>query len=63
MLTKEVDYRLAKWVLPNMEADDIIKADEMRLAWRNMAGRFNPPFLDVENLEGNIGDWVIVDGK
>ena len=46
-----------------MEADDIIKADEMRLAWRNMAGRFNPPFLDVENLEGNIGDWVIVDGK
>jgi len=28
-----------------------------------MAGRFNPPFLDVENLEGNIGDWVIVDGK
>lgn len=32
MFEKEVDYRLAKWLLLNMEMDGIIMADELRLA-------------------------------
>ena len=38
MLEKEVDYRLAKWLLLNMEKDGIITSDELRLAWIKMSG-------------------------
>lgn len=45
MFEKEVDYRLAKWLLLNMEKDGIITVDELRLAWINIAGHYEPPFL------------------
>lgn len=63
MFEKEVDYRLAKWLLLNMEKDGIITADELRLAWINIAGRYELPFLEVENLDGKIGDGVIIDAR
>lgn len=63
MFEKEVDYRLAKWLLLNMEKDGIITSDEMSLAWINISGHYEPPFLEVENLDGTIGDGVIVDGR
>ena len=63
MLEKEVDYRLAKWLLVNMEKDGIITSEEMHLAWLNIAGHYEPPFLEVEDLTGNIGDGVTVDDK
>ena len=63
MFEKEVDYRLAKWVLLNMEKDGIITLDEMRLAWMNLAGYYKPPFLEVENLDSTNGDGVIVDDR
>ena len=61
MFEKEAGYRLAKWIILNMEKDGFITADELRLAWINLAGYYEPPFLEVENLEGSIGDGVIVD--
>ena len=63
MLKKEVDYRLAKWLLVNMEKDGIITSEEMHLAWLNIAGHYEPPFLEVEDLTGNIGDGVTVDDR
>ena len=63
MLEKEVDYRLAKWQLVNMEKDGIITSEEMHLAWLNIAGHYEPPFLEVEDLTGNIGDGVTVDDR
>lgn len=63
MFEKEVDYRLAKWLLLNMEKDGVITSDEMRLAWINIVGHYEPPFLEVENLDGAIGDGVIVDAR
>lgn len=63
MLEKEVDYRLAKWLLVNMEKDGIITSEEMHLAWLNIAGHYEPPFLEVEDLTGNIGDGVTVDDR
>ena len=59
MFEKEVDYRLAKWLLLNMEKDGIITVDELRLAWINIAGNYEPPVLEVENLDGKIGNGVI----
>lgn len=63
MFGNEVDYRLAKWLLLNMEKDGIITEDEMHIAWMNIAGYYEPPFLEVENLDGTIGDGVIVDAR
>ena len=63
MFEKEVGYRLAKWILLNMAKDGFITADELRLAWIKLAGYYEPPFLEVENLEGSIGDGVIVDAS
>ena len=40
MLEKEVDYRIAKWLLLNMEKDGIITSDELRLAWINIAEHY-----------------------
>ena len=63
MLEKEVDYRLAKWLLLNLEKDGIITSDELCLAWINIVEHYEPPFLEVENLDGSIGDGVIVDAR
>ena len=63
MFEKEVDYRLAKWVILNMGKDGVITPDELRLARMNIATHYAPPFLEVENMDGMIGDGVIVDDR
>lgn len=63
MFEKEVDYRLAKWVILNMEKDGVITSDELRLVWMNIAEHYTPSFLEVENMDGMIGDGVIVDDR
>ena len=52
MFEKEVDYRLAKWLLLNMEKDGIITADALRLAWINIAGHYEPPFYRQKKRAG-----------
>lgn len=63
MFDKEVDYRLAKWILAGMLQDGIIGEIEMRKAWERMAEHCNPPFLEIEDYERKIGDGVIVSGR
>ncbi len=63
MLKSEVNYRLAKFVLANMYADGIITNEELQVAWNKIAEKYNPPFLELEVLGGEIGDGVIVDEK
>ncbi len=63
MFEKEVDYRLAKWVILNMEKDGVITSDELHLAWMNIAEYYDPPFLELENMDGMIGDGVIIDDR
>ena len=40
MFEKEVDYRLAKWLILNMEKDGIITSDELHLACLNIAAYY-----------------------
>ena len=63
MFEKEVDYRLAKWVIRNMEKDGVITPDELHLACLNIAAYYDPPFLEIENMDGMIGDGVIIDDR
>lgn len=60
MLEKEVDYRLAKWILACMKQDGIISDSEMQKAWKKIAKCYAPPFLEVEAVGGSIGDGVMV---
>ena len=48
MLTKEVDYRVCKWLLGSMERDGVLTPDEMRLALKKLQEHFQPPFLEVD---------------
>jgi len=63
MFEKEVDYRLAKWLLLNMEKDGVISSQEMRLSLDKIAEYYVPPFLEVEDLSGPVGDGVTVNGR
>ncbi|MCC8111142.1 MAG: hypothetical protein LIO74_05850 [Ruminococcus sp.] len=63
MFEKEVDYRLAKWLLLNMEKDGVISSNEIRLALDMIAEYYVPPFLEVKDMNGSIGDGVTVDGR
>jgi len=60
MFESEVDYRLAKWLIANMERDGVITDSEMQEAWKMIADRYNPPFLAVDTVGGMIGDGVAV---
>ena len=63
MFEKEVEDLLARCLHLHMEKDGIITVDELRLAWINIARHYEPPFLEVENLDRKIGDGVIVDAR
>lgn len=63
MFETEVEYRLAKWLLAGIKQDGIISDDEMQNAWKKIAEHYQPPFWEVEDVDGTIGDGVIVDGR
>lgn len=63
MLKNEVNYRLAKWLLLNMAHSGLITDEELKAARRKLAEKLDPPFMDVEDFEGKIGDGVIVDDR
>ena len=48
MFETEVEYRLAKWILAGM---------------KEIAEHYEPPFLEVDVVGGDIGDGVNVDGR
>lgn len=63
MFEDEVNYRLAKWILLNMEKDKLLTATEAHRAWEKIAEHYNPPFLEVEDFSCQIGDGVKVDER
>ena len=60
MFEGEVKYRIAKWILLNMERDGFITDDELCLACIEMAKYYEAPFFEVENFDNGIGDGVII---
>ena len=63
MFEPEVEYRLAKWILAGMKQDGVISDSEMQKAWKEIAEHYEPPFLEVDVVGGDIGDGVNVDGR
>lgn len=56
MFETEVEYRLAKWILAGMKQDGVISDSEMQKAWKEIAEHYEPPFLEVDVVGGDIGD-------
>ena len=51
----EVEYRLAKWLLRNLEKQRLITSDEIRAIWQNLIEYYEPPTSCVEIVGGTFG--------
>ena len=47
-LTREVDYRLSKWIIRNIE--QLLEPDEVEEIWRELLSFYAPPTASVENV-------------
>ena len=52
----EMDYRLAKWLICNLQDNWLIDKDEVIVVWQKLIEHYQPPFKCVEVVDGNIGD-------
>lgn len=50
-------------MLSSMERDGVLTPDEMRLALRKLQEHFQPPFLEVDVADDEIGDGVTVNER
>ena len=45
---QEVKYRLAKWVIANLEAQGLLTPDEIKRIWEDLLTVYKPPMQSVE---------------
>lgn len=56
-LTQELDYRLSKWILKNVE--QLLEPDEVEEIWQGLLSFYAPPTASVENVCGSLsGDGL-----
>ena len=51
-LKREVDYRLSKWIITNIE--QLLEPDEIEEIWRELLSFYSPPTASVENVCGTM---------
>ena len=49
---REVDYRLSKWILTNIE--QLLEPDEVETIWTELLSFYFPPTASVENVCGTL---------
>ena len=55
--SREVDYRLSKWIITNIEQP--LEPDEIEEIWRELLSFYSPPTASVENVCGTMcGDGL-----
>lgn len=60
MLEKEVEYRLCRLLLANLQGEELLTMDEIVEINGLLLDRIDPPFRTVENVDNKIGDGVRV---
>lgn len=60
MLEKEVEYRLCRLLLANLQGEELLTVDEIVEINGLLLDRIDPPFRTVENVDNKIGDGVRV---
>lgn len=53
---QEIKYRLAKWVIKNLEAEQLLQPDEIEEIWQELLSFYDPPMASVESPCGSILD-------
>ena len=52
---QEVNYRLSKWILRNLEIKQLLMPDEIRAIWKELLLIYDPPTKSVETITGTVG--------
>ncbi len=52
--SRELDYRLSKWILKNIE--QLLEPDEIEAVWTELLSFYSPPTASVENVSGSLSD-------
>ena len=60
MLKKEVEYRLCRLLLANLQGEELLAEHEVIEVNRLLLDRIDPPFCTAENADDKIGDGVRV---
>ena len=53
-VSRELDYRLSKWILENIE--QLLEPDEIEAIWTELLSFYSPPTASVENVCGSLSD-------
>ena len=53
---KEINYRIAKWIVRNMEKDQLIGADEVETVWNGLIALYEPPTRCIEIVGSSMKD-------
>jgi len=51
LLEREIDYRLAKWLLTNLKNQGVISDEEMRTACKEISEHLDSPFRELEDFD------------
>ena len=54
IFTKEVDYRLAKWILAGLQENELVSGDETKAIWQELLEAFDPPLRSIEVVTDRI---------
>ena len=60
MLKKEVEYRLCRLLLANLQGEEMLAEHEVIEVNRLLLDKIDPPFRTAENADDKIGDGVRV---
>ena len=60
--SREVDYRLSKWIITNIE--QLLSPEEIEAIWTELLSFYSPPTASVENVCGTmtgngLGKYVV----
>ena len=51
---QELDFRLSKWILKNVE--QLLKPDEVEKIWKELLSHYSPPTASIENVSGSTNN-------
>lgn len=51
---QEVDYRLCKWIIRNLEKEQLLLPDEIEAIWRELLSLYDPPTKSIETVSGTM---------
>ena len=51
---QEVDYRLSKWIIRNLEKEQLLLPDEIEAIWQELLSFYDPPTKSIETVTGSM---------